>query len=180
MIRNSAILVLTGLYCIMNGCATTNGSGASLSSSPDVVAYCHESFLERIDIGAAEQSHGDLVTWSADVFDSMPDSGDHRDVDAIGLASGYMIVTRPNHELIDDEESDREFRLSTMTMLWNDSDDSIIFSGLHAYGHHAGRLDNTVRRPVVGGTGRFLGRAGVAVVIPQGDAWFKVEIYLAH
>ena len=176
---------LITLICAVSwiaGCSTPNStrSGSNLPSTPDVVAYCHESFMERIDLGKLEQSHGDLITWSADVFEAMPESGNRIDAEAIGLASGYMIVTRPNHEVGDAADSDREFRLSTMTMSWNNTDDSLIFSGLHAYAHHVPRLDNTVTRTVVGGTGRFLGRPGIATVTPEGDAWFKVQIYLAQ
>jgi hypothetical protein len=135
--------------------------------------------LKSMVVRAADQSHGDMVTWSADVFNEMPANRKHADGTVVGIASGYMIVTRPNHEVGTAADVDREFRVSTMTMSWNGTDDSIIFTGLHAYGHDAPRLDNTVTRPVVGGTGRFLGRAGVAAVIPEGEAWFRVEIYLA-
>ncbi|MEC7582887.1 MAG: hypothetical protein VYE77_01100 [Planctomycetota bacterium] len=51
---------------------------------------------------------------------------------------------------------------------------------LAAYAHHAPRLDNEVTRAIIGGTGRFLGRAGIAKVIHDGDAWFRVESYLAR
>ena len=164
--------------CAGNGQHDSRGD-MTLSTEPDVVAYCHEAFLERIDLGAADQSHGDMVTWSADVFNEMPANRKRADGTVVGIASGYMIVTRPNHEVGTAADVDREFRVSTMTMSWDGTDDSIIFTGLHAYGHDAPRLDNTVTRPVVGGTGRFLGRAGVAAVIPEGEAWFRVEIYLA-
>ena len=182
MNRITRLMTLLCSAACLAGCSTPTStvSPAHLPSEPDVVAYCHESFMERIDLGDLKQSHGDLVTWSADVFESMPSSGDRADADAVGLASGYMIVTRPNHEVGDTAASDREFRLSTMTMSWNGTDDSIIFSGLHAYDHHAPRLDNIVTRPVIGGTGRFLARSGVATVSPEGDAWFKVQIYLAR
>ena len=128
-----------------------------------MVVYCHESFLERIDIGEADQSHGDMVTWSADVFHEMPSSRKPADGEIVGIASGYMIVTRPNHEIGTDV--DREFRLSRMTVSWDDTDGSFIMTGPHSYGHHSPRLDNTVTRPIVGGTGRFFARPGVVGVI---------------
>lgn len=184
MFRPSQCTFMTSLMicaAILVGCASgpEAGSTRTLSSKPDVVAYCHESFMERIDLGQQDQSHGDLVTWSADVFDSMPTSRDRTDGKPVGLASGYMVVTHPNHEVNKPDHEDREFRLSTMTMEWDDSDDSIIFMGLHAYAHGAPRLDNQVSRPIIGGTGRFLGQSGVAVVTPEGEAWFRVDIYLA-
>jgi len=56
--------------------------------------------------------------------------------------------------------------------------DSHVFSGQQRYVHSRPRLDNHVRRPIICGTGRFLGRSGVAVVTPKGEAWFRVDIYL--
>ncbi len=183
MTRHCLQLALACTMLLAIGCSgpqtnTTGLTEAKLASTPDVVAYCHEAFLERIDLGDAKQSHGDIVTWSADVFDEIPASRKKSDGRTTGIASGYMIVTRPNHEMGDHTGADREMRLSTMTMSWDGTDDSIIFTGLHAYGHDAPRLDNTVTRPIVGGTGRFLGRPGIAIVTPEGEAWFRVEIYL--
>jgi hypothetical protein len=31
---------------------------------------------------------------------------------------------------------------------------------------------------VIAGSGRFLGRPGVAVVTPEGDDWFRVDVFL--
>lgn len=175
-------IALTLYTTLVIGCASGSGDwhAQTLPTKPDIVTYCHEAFMERIDLGEQNQSHGDLVTWSADVFDSMPSTRDRTDGKVIGLASGYMVVTHPNHEVNKPDHEDREFRLSTMTMEWSESDDSLIFKGLHAYAHHAPRLDNQVSRPIIGGTGRFLGRSGVAIVTPEGEAWFRVDIYLAR
>jgi hypothetical protein len=186
MTRHALRFILLACSSILiGGCAAAVGHQhrhleATLPPEPDVVAYCHEAFLERIDLGDPGQSHGDMVTWSADVLDAIPASRDRADGTATGIASGYMIVTRPNDEVGSRVGDDREFRLSTMTMSWDGTDDSVIFSGLHAYGHDAPRLDNSVTRPIIGGTGRFLSRPGLAIVTPEGDAWFRVEIYLAR
>jgi len=173
LLSTAAALLVT----LSAGCA---GGPKSLPTKPDVVAYCHEAFLERIDLGTTNQSHGDMVTWSADVFDHKPANADRAAGEVVGMASGYMVVTHPNHEISKPDHDDREFRLSTMTMTWDETGDSLIFKGLHAYAHHAPRLDNDVTRAIIGGTGRFLGRSGIAKVIHDGDAWFRVEIYLAR
>lgn len=163
----------------MTGCVG-NSQVHDIPSKPTVVAYCHEEFIQRIDIGEENQSHGDIISWSADVFDSMPASRDHEDVNKVGSASGYMIVTRPKSVLDEMPETDREFRLSTMSMSWSGTDDSIIFTGVHAYSHDQSSLDGQVTRPIVGGTGRFLGQDGIATVTSEGDDWFRVEIYLTR
>ena len=67
-----------------------------------------------------------------------------------------------------------------MSMSWSGTDDSIIFTGVHAYSHDQSSLDGQVTRPIVGGTGKFLGQHGIATVTSEGDDWFRVEIYLTR
>ena len=180
MFKSPILTVLATLSTVLASCALSTGSGMRLPDTPDIVAYCHEAFMERIDLGSADQSHGDLVTWSAEVYDHMPASGKRADGEVVGLASGYMVVTHPNHEISKAGHEDREFRISTMTMSWDKTGDTLLFKGLHPYAHGSARLDNHVTRAIIGGTGRFLGRSGIASVIPVADAWFRVEIYLAR
>jgi hypothetical protein len=179
MNNHTMTCLLALVVSTMTGCVG-NSQVHDIPSKPTVGAYCHEEFIQRIDIGEENQSHGDIISWSADVFDSMPASRDHEDVNKVGSASGYMIVTRPKSVLDEMPETDREFRLSTMSMSWSGTDDSIIFTGVHAYSHDQSSLDGQVTRPIVGGTGRFLGQDGIATVTSEGDDWFRVEIYLTR
>ena len=179
MTNHTLTCLLALLVSTMTGCVG-NSQLREIPSKPALVAYCHEESIQRIDIGEENQSHGDIISWSADVFDSMPPSRDHDDAEKVGSASGYMIVTRPKSVLDEMPGTDREFRLSTMSMSWADTDDSIIFTGVHAYSHDESSLDGQVTRPIVGGTGKFLGQDGIATVTSEGDNWFRVEIYLTR
>ncbi|MCP4794649.1 MAG: hypothetical protein GY885_00650 [Phycisphaeraceae bacterium] len=156
------------------GCATT--TSRTLSTEPTLTVYCHEGELSRCDLADSGPSQGDLTTWWADVHADLPESRDPDDSPRIGIAGGFSITTSPKHDFGDGQL--HEFRASNFNLRWFDSEDQIIVCGLHDYANEGGRLINACRRPVIGGTGRFLDRPGVAAVTPEGDDWFRVDLFL--
>ncbi|MBQ72414.1 MAG: hypothetical protein CMJ67_05855 [Planctomycetaceae bacterium] len=152
------------------------GSGCASTSHPSLTVYCHEGELVRTDLGEPGPSHADITTWWADVHDVLPESRNPEDSEVVGLASGYNIVTGPIH-LMQDGKS-HEYRVSNFHLSFLDSDDDIVWSGIHDYVHDQGQLINIAKRPITGGSGRFRDARGEGVVTPLGDDWFKVEIFL--
>ena len=152
------------------------GSGCSRNPAPNLILYCHEGDLTRTDLGDEGPSNGDLTTWWADVHEVLPESGDPADSKVVGIASGYNIVTGPLRMMKDG--SSHEYRVSSFHLSFLDSEDDIVWSGIHDYVDSEGPLINTARRPITGGSGRFVGARGESVVTPLGEDWFKVEIFL--
>ncbi|MAD20165.1 MAG: hypothetical protein CMJ52_08250 [Planctomycetaceae bacterium] len=170
-ITRTAIALLLGM--VTAGCATTS---RTLPTEPTLTVYCHEGDLQRCDVADTGPSLGDLTAWWADVHGELPASRDPKDSPKIGIASGFNITTSADHELGDGQF--HEFRVSNFNLRWFDSEDQLVWSGLHDYASEGGRLINEARRPVIGGAGRFLDRPGVAVVTPEGGNWFRVDLYL--
>ena len=161
--RNPLILVI-GLALTMamgTGCSTSNQR--AIPATPSMTVFCLEGSLMKTDLGSEGSTHGDLTTWWANVYSSMP-------------TSGFMITTGPSKDLGDKDGF--EFRVSNFTLKLLDSNDSIVCSGIHRYEEAVGQLTNQVQRPITGGTGQFLGRAGEAIVTAEGDDWFRVDLYL--
>lgn len=152
--------------------------GSGCASRTTLTVYCHEGDLVRSDVGQDGSSHGDLTTWWADVHEVLPESRDPEDSAVVGIASGFNIVTGPVAQM--DGRPGHEYRISNFHLVWFDSNDEVIWSGLHDYGHEEGTLINTAERPIIGGSGRFLGHDGVSVVTPLGDDWFKVDLHLEN
>ena len=172
IIARTTVALLLGIATA--GCAAT--ASRTLPTDPTLTVYCHQGNLERCDLADPGASQGDLTTWWANVHGDLPSSRDPKDSPRIGIASGFNVTTSSKHQLGDDEL--HEFRVSNFTLKWSDSDDQLIWSGLHDYANESGQLINTCRRPVIAGSGRFLGRPGVAAVTPEGDDWFRVDLFL--
>ena len=174
--RNPIILVI-GLALAMamgTGCSTSNQR--AIPATPTMTVFCLQGSLMKTDLGSEGSTHGDLTTWWANVYSSMPTSKNPKDTTLVGIASGFMITTGPSKDLGDKDGF--EFRVSNFTLKLLDSNDSIVCSGIHRYEEAVGQLTNQVQRPITGGTGQFLGRAGEAIVTAEGDDWFRVDLYL--
>ena len=152
------------------------GSGCASKDAPSLTVYCHEGELIRTDLGEPGASHADLTTWWADVHEELPESRDPADSEVIGIASGYNVVTSPSHQMPDGLA--HEYRVSNFHLSFFDSNDKVVWTGLHDYCHDQGGLINEARRPIIGGSGRFVGARGEGVVTPVGDDWFRVDLYL--
>lgn len=152
--------------------------GSGCTSSRTLTVYCHEGALVRTDLGTPGPSQADLTTWWADVHETLPESLDPADSPVVGIASGFNVVTVSEGEVT--ERPSREYRVSNFHLVWFDSNDELVWTGLHDYGHDDGRLINVADRPISGGTGRFLGSHGRSVVTPLGDKWFQVDLYIEN
>ncbi|MCP4833521.1 MAG: hypothetical protein GY895_02040 [Phycisphaera sp.] len=173
--KNIARMTVVALLAAATaGCATT--TSRTLSAEPTLTVYCHEGELSRCDLADSGPSQGDLTTWWADVHADLPESRNPDDSPRIGIAGGFNITTSPKHDL--DDGRLHEFRASNFNLKWFDSEDQIVVCGLHDYANEGGQLINECRRPVIGGSGRFLDRPGVATVTPEGGDWFRVDLFL--
>ena len=132
--------------------------------------------MTRTDLGERGTSSGDLTIWWANVHAVLPASRNPADSPIVGIASGFNVTASPYREMGDGLE--HEYRVSTFHLEWFGTEDEVCRSGLHDYANTDGPLINACRRPIIGGTGWFLGRAGVARVAPLGDDWFRVDLYL--
>ena len=91
----------------------------------------------------------------------------------IGHCNGTMIVTRDRRE-----SDDREHRMTTIELDWDDTDDSILVSGAHPYRHGQVETDTAIIRAIVGGTGRFAGAAGEMISTRLPNGWYRHEVRL--
>ena len=171
-LSRTAVVIILGAAAVGYTCAPSR----TLPTEPTLTVFCHQGNLMRADLATPGPSHGDLTTWWANMYADLPASGDPADSPQIGIASGFNVTTSPDHELGDNKQ--HEFRVSNFNLRWSDSEDQLVWSGLHDYANEGGELINTCQRPIIGGTGRFLGRPGVAVVIPEGNDWFRIDLFL--
>lgn len=169
-----SIISLVMIMTLATGCATSNRR--TVPTSPTMTIYCLQGDLIRLDLGDSGPSHADLTTWWANVYSSFPKSGNASDASIIGIASGFNIVTSQNKKI--EGKKDLEFRASTFNIELFESKDSIVFGGLYRNDEGTAQPTIQVRRPVLGGSGQFLGRDGECVVTPEGDNWFRVDFYL--
>jgi hypothetical protein len=165
-------LLLLCAGCAMNGKTTSDADGAASSqrSSPTLVLYNDPPIIAHFSFPETTHAQGEFIAWHADLDDAAG-----KGANRIGQCNGTMMVTRRN----DEHEDDREHRMTTIELDWDDSDDSLLIAGSHPYQHGAIQTDTPMVRAVTGGTGRFMFARGQMVSTRLDSGWYRHEIWLA-
>ena len=108
-----------------------------------------------------------LVVWNAD-FHNKPSATSS----ALGDVHGSMLIIKATKELED--------RLTNLEFDWDNSKDSLLISGIHAYPADKAETDTPIHRAIIGGTGKFIGARGEITSSRLDGGWYKHEISLVQ
>ena len=146
------------------------GHGPHGHDGPTLVLYNAPPTIDHFSFPDTTHAHGEFVAWHADLDDAEGISANR-----IGHCNGTMMVTRRN----DEREDDREHRMTMIELEWDDSDDSLLIAGSHAYQHGAIQTDTPMVRAITGGTGRFMAARGQMISTKLQSGWYRHDIWLA-
>ncbi len=163
------------LMALMFQCAGCDSSAAQRTSdqqasAPQLVLYNDPPIIAHFSFPDTAHAQGEFIAWHADL-----DDAEGKGANRIGHCNGTMMVTRRN----DEHEDDREHRMTTIELDWDDSDDSLLIAGSHPYQHGALQTDTPIVRAVTGGTGRFMFARGQMISTRLDSGWYRHEIWLA-
>lgn len=166
-------LLLLSTGCAMNGETTSDAEGAASDrrSGPTLVLYNAPPIIKHFSFPETAHAQGEFIAWHADL-----DDAEGKGANRVGHCNGTMMVTRRN----DGHEDDREHRMTTIELDWDDSDDSLLIAGSHPYRHGAIQTDTPMVRAVTGGTGRYMFARGQMVSTRLDSGWYRHELWLAE
>ena len=155
---------------VLCSCGTTDPAPTrDLNLAPTMTLYNAPPVINHFHLKDTTRAHGEIVSWHADLDDAEGEGANR-----IGHCNGTMQVTRSN----DGHGDDREHRMTTIELDWEDSDDSLLIAGSHPYRHGEVESDTGMIRAVIGGTGSFMGARGQMISERLRSGWYRHTIWL--
>ncbi|MEC7583622.1 MAG: hypothetical protein VYE77_04835 [Planctomycetota bacterium] len=167
--RGLALAVLLVLTLTVGACQNFGQHPDPAFHPPTMVLYNSPPIIAHFHLEDTARAHGEIVSWHADL-----DDAEGKGATRIGHCNGTMQVTRDN----DGHGDDREHRMTTIELDWDDSDDSLLIAGSHPYRHGVVQSDTRMIRAIIGGTGRFMGARGQMISERLQSGWYRHSIWL--
>ena len=125
--------------------------------------------IDSFKLSDSPTAHGEFVAWHAELNDAEGASSNR-----VGACNGVMFVTRRNKG----HDDDREHRMTSIELDWDDCDDSMLVEGSHPYKHGTIETDTPIVRAITGGTGRFMFARGQMISTRLPSGWYRHDIWL--